>query len=153
MERSQGGRLKPGRRFFEIPVVAEKVRAGAGEALVPEVAYDVAQLEGLLVTAHSSTVLIEVKGDSMRDAGVFAGDFAVVERGTGSESGDFVVAVVDGSFTLKELRYRGGNPVLVPHNPEYEVIEVKESLEIMGVVRGIVRRYPRRKSEKRGVSQ
>ena len=55
--------------------------------------------------------------------------------------GDFVIALVDGQYTMKELRYERNRPVLVPHNDCYEPIRPESDLSIIGVVRGIIRRY------------
>lgn len=58
----------------------------------------------------------------MCDAGVLDGDTAVVERTPQASQGDFVVALVDGQYTMKELRYEHNQPVLVPHNDRYNTI-------------------------------
>ena len=141
-----GGRLAPAARFFELPQVDAPVRAGAPEAIEARMQAELVTLDDFLIDAPSKTVLVRVKGDSMRDAGVLDGDLAVVERAETAHSGQFVVAVVDGEFTLKELRFEGHRPVLVPHNAEYPPIHPTASLAIYGVVRGIVRRYPERGS-------
>ena len=57
-------------------------------------------LDSFLVEMPSRTVLIRVKGDSMRDAGILDGDLAVVERAETARSGQLVVAVSDDEFTL-----------------------------------------------------
>lgn len=77
----------------------------------------------------------------MTEAGILDGDLAVVERAETARAGDFVVAVVDEKFTLKELQQDGQQSILVPHNSEYPVIRPEHSLEIFGIVRGVVRRY------------
>jgi repressor LexA len=86
--------------------------------------------------------MIPVKGDSMCDAGINDGDIAVVERGGAARKGDFVVAIVDNEFTLKELGLERDKFILKPHNKAYPVIRPKGSLEIFGVMVGLVRRYP-----------
>jgi repressor LexA len=65
----------------------------------------------------------------------------VVERSRAATSGDFVIAIVDDEFTLKELRFEKGKPVLHPHNKAYPVIRPKGELELFGVVVGLVRRF------------
>ncbi len=79
----------------------------------------------------------------MIDAGVLDGDTAVVERTENAQAGDFVAALVDGQYTVKELRYERRAPVLVPHNKSHETIRPERELQILGVVRGIVRKYGR----------
>lgn len=79
----------------------------------------------------------------MIDAGVLDGDTAVVEKTEHAQSGDFVAALIDGQYTIKELRYERRKPILVPHNKQYETIRPQQELQILGVVKGIVRRYER----------
>jgi repressor LexA len=79
----------------------------------------------------------------MVDAGVLDGDTAIVERTDSARSGDFVVAALDGQYTVKELRFDRKKPVLIPHNKQYEPIKPQEDFLILGVVRGIVRKYGR----------
>ncbi|HMV59326.1 MAG TPA: S24 family peptidase, partial [Nitrospira sp.] len=66
---------------------------------------------------------------------------AVVERSAEAKDGDFVVAIVDNDYTLKELGTERGLKVLKPHNSAYAVIRPKGKLEIFGVLVGIIRRY------------
>ena len=80
----------------------------------------------------------------MRDAGIFEGDLAVVEHRAPTQPGDIVLAVCDGGMTVKTLR-RGddGSYFLDPANPTYEPILPQTSLEVLGVVIGVVRRLRR----------
>lgn len=130
----------PGRRFFEHALTEDTVRAG-----MPTMARDVSTtpfyFDEYLVREPSQTVLITVRGDSMSDAHIDDGDLAVVERGTAGSVGDFVVAIVDGDFTLKELVLEKGRFALKPHNPSYPLIVPVADLEIFGVMVGLVRRF------------
>lgn len=132
-------RLRPGARFFERPARAA-VRAGMPEN-AEETFIEPHSLDRYLVDIPSRTVLIQVKGESMRDAGILPGDLAVVELAVDAHDGDLVVARVDGEFTLKRLIRRDGRIVLRPANPSFPDIMADEALEIVGRVRGIVRRY------------
>jgi len=85
-------------------------------------------------------VLIRVKGDSMQDAGILEGDLVVVEKAASAKRGDIVVAVVDNQFTLKRLDVERGQFVLKPENKAYEVIRPEGTLEIFGVMVGLVRK-------------
>ena len=76
----------------------------------------------------------------MKDAGIRDGDLAIVDRAFPAAAGAFVIALVDGDFTLKELRYQGKRPILTPHNADFEPIRPTGELEVFGVVRGIVRK-------------
>jgi repressor LexA len=141
LQAAPGGKLAPTQRFFELPSMDAPVRAGAADFVDQQLAAEAFTLEALLVDSPSTTVLIRVKGDSMRDVGILDGDFAVVDRARSANAGDFVVALLDGKFTLKELRFEGRQPVLTPHNPAYPALRPGSGLEIYGVVRGIARRY------------
>ena len=77
--------------------------------------------------------MVPVKGDSMIDAGIHDGDLVVVERTKAAKSGDFVIAIVDDEFTLKELGLEKGKFILKPHNPAYPIIRPQGQLEIFGV--------------------
>ncbi|MGB0127603.1 MAG: S24 family peptidase [Rhodocyclaceae bacterium] len=128
------------RPFFERPLAEGTVHAGLPVATetVPASPFFV---DDYVVREPSRTVMIPVKGESMVEAGIHDGDIAVVERGVGAQAGDFVVAIVDNEFTLKELATERGKFVLRPHNRAYPVIRPKGELEVFGIVVGIVRRY------------
>ena len=130
----------PSRRFFERPLAETAVRAGAPDMIEGGVG-EPFLVDEFLVRTPSRTVMIPVKGDSMIDAGIHDGDVVVVERAKAAKAGDFVVAIVDDEFTLKELGTERGKFVLKPHNKAFPVIRPRGMLEIYGVVTGLARRY------------
>jgi repressor LexA len=84
---------------------------------------------------------IHVEGKSMVDAYIDDGDRVLVERTNSASSGEMVIALLDdGSVTLKRLRLEDGSVFLVPENPKFEPIEVKD-LRILGRVIGVLRKY------------
>lgn len=84
---------------------------------------------------------ISVEGKSMVDAYIDEGDRVLVERVNSASSGEMVVALLDdGSVTLKRLKIENGSIFLVPENPKFDPIEVKE-LKILGKVIGVLRKY------------
>ena len=84
---------------------------------------------------------ISVDGKSMVDAYIDDGDRVLVERTSTASSGEMVVAILDdGSVTLKRLRIDNGDIFLVPENPEFHPIRVKE-LKVLGRVIGVLRKY------------
>jgi SOS-response transcriptional repressor LexA len=129
----------PASRFFERALAAHAVPAGM--PVSAESGAEPFMLDDYVVKKPSRTVMVPIKGDSMIDAGIHSGDVAVVERGTGAVKGDFVVAIVDNEFTLKELGMERGKFVLIPHNPAFPIIRPQGELEIFGVMVGLVRRY------------
>lgn len=130
----------PSQKFFEYPLVDGSVHAGMPEAVVA-VAAEPFYLNEYLVRNSSKTVFITVKGDSMIEAGILDGDLAVVELCNSAKPGDFVVAIVDHEYTLKELATERNYLILKPHNKAYPIIRPQEELVIFGVLIGIVRRY------------
>jgi repressor LexA len=84
---------------------------------------------------------IRVAGKSMVDAYIDDGDRVLLERTNTANSGEMVVARLDdGSVTLKRLRKENGSIFLVPENPEFKPIEVRE-LRVVGRVIGLLRKY------------
>lgn len=130
----------PTGRFFERPLAETAVRAG-GPDMIEGTQGELFLIDQYLVRQPSRTVMVPVKGDSMIDAGIHDGDLVVVERTKAAKAGDFVVAIVDNEFTLKELGLEKGRFILKPCNPAYPIIRPQGELEIFGVVTGLVRRY------------
>ncbi|HEY6094106.1 MAG TPA: LexA family transcriptional regulator [Gallionellaceae bacterium] len=139
LESTPEKRLKPGRRFFE-RAIFDSVRAGLPSP-AGDVRHDTITIDEYLVSQPSSTVLVNVKGDSMIDAGIMPGDTVVVEKRNMANVGDLVIAIVDNEFTLKTLGKEKGEFVLIPANKAYPVIRPKGELEIFGIVVGQFRKY------------
>jgi repressor LexA len=139
LESTPDRRLAPTRRFFERPVADASVPAGLPSA-IDDAAGDALTIDDYLIERPSQTVLVRVKGDSMVDAGIFDGDLAVVEKRNSARRGEIVVAIVDNQFTLKRLDLERGRFVLRPENKAYPVIRPEGSLEIFGVMVGLVRK-------------
>ncbi|MBI2635758.1 repressor LexA [Candidatus Peregrinibacteria bacterium] len=114
-------------------------------APVEEQAEETITLENYLVRDKSATFLLRVKGDSMIAAGIHEGDLVIVERGKEPRTGNIVVAVLDGEFTLKRLvkekTGRVGKFFLKAENPKYPEMFAREELTVAGVVRGVIRKY------------
>jgi len=86
---------------------------------------------------------LTVGGDSMVDAGILDGDTVMIERSRSAESGDIVVALVEGhEVTLKRLRKRRNSVALEPANKAYETrIFGPDQVEIQGRLVGLMRSY------------
>lgn len=140
------GRLTPGKAFFQRPL-AGSVRAGL-PAFADEPASDGMLIDDYLVDTPSRTFLLTVKGDSMVDAGIFAGDMVVVKRGALASPGDIVVVNANGEGTVKELAQDdAGELYLKARNPDYPDIQPAEGFEVLGVVTGQFRRYARSRKQ------
>lgn len=88
-----------------------------------------------LLKHPAATFYFRVTGDSMKDAGIHSGDLLVVDRSLEPGDGAVVVAVVNGDFTVKRLRVRGGKPRLEAENPDHPDLEVcAGDFRVWGVV-------------------
>jgi len=86
---------------------------------------------------------LEVRGDSMIEAGILDGDIALLKKTDGADNGDIVVALIaDEEATLKRFRRRGASIALEPANSAYEVrILPPNRVRIQGKLVGLFRRY------------
>ena len=89
----------------------------------------------------SPDYLLKVKGDSMRDEGIFEGDLIGVHRTRDARSGQIVVARIDDEITVKLLKVGKDRIRLLPRNPDYAPIEVlpDQDFAIEGLYCGLVR--------------
>lgn len=87
--------------------------------------------------------VLEVQGDSMINAGIFDGDHVIIKRGDTANTGEIVVALVDGEeATLKRLRKKGASIALEAANPAYETrIFGPDQVQVQGKLVGLIRRY------------
>jgi len=130
----------PAESFFERKLSDAPVVAGL-PTFVSNVTADPFMIDQFLVNNPSKTILVPVQGDSMINAGINDGDVVVVELGSTANNGDIIVAAVDDQFTVKTLGKKRGKAVLLPANDSYPIIRPKESLEIIGVIVGLIRKY------------
>jgi repressor LexA len=86
---------------------------------------------------------LEVRGDSMIDAGIFDGDTVLIKKQDSASTGEIVVALVDEEeATLKRLRRRGNSVALEAANPAYETrIFPPDRVKVQGRLVGLLRRY------------
>lgn len=136
------GRIAPGKKFFARPLLGH-VRAGVPQEASQDV-NDVLTVDDYLIDEPDRTTLHRVRGDSMKDAGILEGDLVAVEHNAPAHPGDIVLAVVDGELTVKILAVDAEKKFfLQPANPAFATIHPANSLELMGVVVGVVRRIRR----------
>jgi repressor LexA len=132
------------------------VAAGSGTCSLPLLGKIAAGLPIEALADHSAVVevpsvlmgqgehyVLQVVGDSMVDAGICDGDYAVIQRGEHAESGSIVVALVEGrEVTLKRIRRRGASIALEPANSAYEIrIFGPHQVKVQGRLVGLMRRY------------
>ncbi len=135
------GKLIPLSLGDEVPLLGY-VEAGfpspAEEDTIDRVA-----MTDLLLDTREHVYLLRVKGDSMIDAGILEGDLLLVERTNVARPNDIVVANLDGEWTVKYLRERYGVRYLEAANDAYPDLHPTVSLTVGGVVKSVVRTYPR----------
>jgi repressor LexA len=122
------------------------MRLGTVQAGFPtqaeDIETDILSLDEFLIDRKKSTYMLEVQGESMKDAGILEGDLVLVERGRTPRRGDIVLALVDHEYTLKYLDMEKGRPVLVPANRAFKKIYPDpNSLKIEAVLKAVVRKY------------
>lgn len=139
LDKDSQGRLIPNRTEYQIPLLG-LVEAGV-PTTVDELMTDMISLDSYLIRDKSSSFLLEVKGDSMIDAGIQEGDLVVAERKGEPKIGDIVIAEVDGGWTMKYFRKKGSTVYLEPANREYKPIFPVHQLRIAAIVRGVIRKY------------
>lgn len=96
-----------------------------------------------LVKHPQATYSMTVRGESMREVGIFDGDVLLVDRAIKPSHGQIVVAVVDGDFTCKQLWQRGGRLKLKAANPTFADITPTEgqTVEVWGVVIASIKQF------------
>lgn len=99
------------------------------------------QVSASMISGGKTAYVLQVKGNSMIDDGIFDGDYVVIERASQAVNGDIVVALVDNNLaTLKRFHNENGKVCLKPANSEMEPI-YPTSLTIQGKVVGLVRKF------------
>lgn len=131
--------LLPSKLSLAVPILG-RVPAG-GPVLAEE------NIEGLLDLASEfsgeNVFALKVRGDSMEEAGIHAGDLVVVRAQAQANAGEIVVATVDGEATVKRLGRRAGKLELQPANKRYQPIPVGPMTRVVGRVIGVIRSYER----------
>jgi DNA polymerase V len=93
-------------------------------------------LNEYLIKHPAATFFVRAAGQSMRDAGILAGDLLVVDRSLTPKDNSIVIAIVDNELTVKRLKIIQQKAFLYPANKNYKPIAVSETvgLELWGVV-------------------
>lgn len=98
-----------------------------------------------MTTHPETTFYARVSGESMCDAGLLDGDIIVIDKSLEPHNGDYIVAAIDGEFTIKEFRYKQGDDhgYLVPHNQQFQPIEVNatNNFSVWGVVTHCIHKF------------
>ncbi|MGO4259217.1 transcriptional repressor LexA [Lysobacter sp. TAB13] len=116
-------------------------RVAAGSPIGADPDADTHVLIDRLLFSPRPDYLLRVKGDSMREDGIFDGDLVAVHRTRDARSGQVVVARIGDEITIKRLRIDADGIALLPRNPDYEPIRVAADADfaIEGIYCGLVR--------------
>ncbi|MDX2258069.1 MAG: transcriptional repressor LexA [Hyphomicrobiaceae bacterium] len=127
-------------RTVSVPVMG-RIAAGVPISAIEDHTHDIACPPDLLTNGEHFA--LEVRGDSMIDAGIHDGDLVIIRRCTSAENGDIVVALVEKEeATLKRLRKKGPTVALEAANPAFETrIFGADQVDIQGKLVGLIRRY------------
>ncbi len=127
-------------RTVSVPVMG-RIAAGVPISAIQNHSHDIACPPDLLTNGEHFA--LEVKGDSMIEAGIHDGDVVIIRRCEQAENGDIVVALVEKEeATLKRLRKKGTTIALEAANPEFKTrIFGPDQVDIQGRLVGLIRRY------------
>ena len=92
------------------------------------------------IVGDGELFMLQIVGESMRDAGIFDGDWVVLRSQKIADKGDFVAAMIDGEATVKEFHQDQSGTWLLPHNDSFDPIAVSPETEIIGKVVSVMRK-------------
>jgi len=146
LNKDSSGHLIPNKMIGEVPLLG-LVEAGF-PTVAEEIDLDMINIDDYLISNKDSSYMLEVKGESMIDAGIHEGDMVIAEKinsegksGKQVRDGDIVIALVDGGWTMKYYRNRLGKIFLEPANKDFKPIYPENELEIAAIVKGVIRKY------------
>ena len=122
--------------------VMGRIAAGTPISAIEHASHNVA-VPGTMLAGSGHHFALEVKGDSMIDAGIHNGDVVVIREQPDANNGDIIVALVEEEeATLKRLRRRGSAVALEAANPAYETrVYRDDQVRIQGRMVGLIRTY------------
>ncbi|MCP5037031.1 MAG: transcriptional repressor LexA [Rhodobacteraceae bacterium] len=141
VDQPRGAMVAKSTSATELPLLG-RIAAGHPIEAIVDGAQNVA-VPGQMLAGQGNHYALEVKGDSMIDAGINSGDIVVIRETPTAENGDIVVAQVDGyEATLKRFRRQGDMIALEAANPAYETRLLREGqVKVQGKLVGLIRTY------------
>ena len=124
---------------IQIPFFTQKVQAGFPSPAEDHVDQKL-DLNELIIQNKASTFFVRVEGSSMENARIFQDDILVVDRSLTASSGQIIVAILEGEFTVKRILFKEGLHFLLPENPDFPLIKVDDypDFSIWGVVTYVI---------------
>jgi repressor LexA len=126
---------------IELPVMG-RIAAGTPIEAIQTASHNIA-VPGAMLAASGRHYALEVKGDSLIEAGINNGDVVVIKEQSTAENGDIVVALIEGEeATLKTFRRRGQTIALEAANPAYQTrLYQDHQVKVQGKLVGLIRTY------------
>jgi repressor LexA len=123
-----------------VPVMG-RIAAGVPVSAIQNQSHSIQVAPEML--ARGAHFALEVRGDSMIDAGILDGDIVLIQQAQTADNGDIVVALIDSEeATLKRLRKKGNSVALEAANPAYETrIFGPDRVDIQGKLVALIRQY------------
>lgn len=124
---------------YKFPLYSNSVSAGFPSPADDHIEQQL-NLNEHLIKNPASTFFVRVSGESMKDVGIFPNDILIVDRSIKPVDGKIVIAVIDGELTVKRLKKEKNGILLMPENPDFKPIAVKElqDFSIWGVVTNVI---------------
>ena len=133
------GKLIPKNIYGDFKLLGS-VEAGF-PAQAEEELLDTMSLDDYLINNKEASYLLKVSGDSMKEAGIIAGDMVLVDRSLEPNDKDIVIAEVDSKWTMKYFRKNNKGIYLQAANKKYKDIYPREEIKIAAVVKAVIRKY------------
>ena len=126
---------------FDVPVMG-RIAAGVPIEAINQQTHSVV-VPGGMISGSGDHYALEVRGDSMIEAGINDGDVVVIRETSVADDGDIVVALVeDAEATLKTFRRKGSSIALEAANPAYETrVLPSDQVKVQGRLVGLIRTY------------
>src|SRR5215204_3845825 len=130
------GRAKRAVKASSVPVVGQ---VAAGEpVLADENIEEYLELPSV-IGGDEGDFILQVKGDSMKDAGILEGDYVVVQQSDSARNGEIVVALIEDEATVKRYFREKDRVRLQPANKDFKPIRTRDA-KLLGRVVGVFRR-------------
>ncbi len=125
-----------------LPLVSKGISAGFPSPASDFIDINI-DLNKHLIKHPSSTFYANVKGDSMKDEGIFDEDLLVIDKSLDPSNGKIAVCFIDGDFTVKKIKLENGECWLVPANDKYPTIKITSDNELIiwGIVTHVIKSF------------
>jgi repressor LexA len=130
------GRAKRAVKASSVPVVGQ---VAAGEPILAEENIEEYLELPSVIGGDEGDFILQVKGDSMKDAGILDGDYVVVQEANSARSGEIVVALIEDEATVKRFFRDKDRVRLQPANKDFKPIRTRDA-KVLGRVVGVFRR-------------